>query len=185
MNKLKILVLILPFLISSACISKDDDVVLDGETIYFQFEYINYAWSFQHRGFIIDQQGNIYDYKLPEDWISAENDKISMKDFESNLSKTDIRLTTLSENDIKKIEILALNAKYGKLTEPKYVMADAGGEVYAIYMASEGEEILTKYLLQQRGDVYQKNKSSASDKITNWLIDIRGETGFGHEPFDD
>jgi hypothetical protein len=182
MNKFKILLLVFPFLISAACIH--DDVAVDDDiVVFFQFEYVNHAWGFQHNGFIIDQQGNVYDYEKPDDWVWPENNEISTSAFESNLSKAEGRLAQLDGSDIKEMTKLAKQARYGDLTEQKSVMADAGAEVYAIYTATVGDNILTRHLLQQRGDVYQKNKTSASDEITEWLIDFRGTDGFPDDNF--
>ena len=184
MNKTNSLLLVIAVLFAASCTKNHEDVLLQNETIYFQYEYVNYAWSYQHHGFIIDQQGNIYDYDQPENWTWTEHNQISATDFESNLSQAEVRLSQLSGSDLTRMKVMALQAKQGELTEHKTVMADAGAEIYAIYMAQEGEQTLTKYLLQQRGDLYQKNKSSASDEITEWLIGIRGEEGFSDQPFE-
>ncbi|MGQ7868312.1 hypothetical protein [Sunxiuqinia sp. sy24] len=183
MNKIKLLLLIFPFLLAASCTEEEELTNPEEFTIYFQFEYVNHAWTYQHQGFIIDQHGNSYDYHQPENWIWPENNQISLEDFENNLSQTESRLDLLDGSDIKRMELLALRARQGKLTEGKSVMADAGAEIYAIYLAKKDSPSLTRYLLQQRGDWYQKNTSSASDEIVEWLIGIRGEAGYTEEHF--
>ncbi|KOH42534.1 hypothetical protein [Sunxiuqinia dokdonensis] len=182
-SKLKILICLLPFMLSASCTDKELETKSEQLTIYFQFEYVNHAWGYQHRGFIIDQAGKVYDYEQPENWTWPEDNKINRQNFESNLSQAEVRLSLLDESDIRTAEILALKARDGELTEQRYVMADAGAEIYAVYVAEKNSPTLTRYLLQQRGDLYQKNTSSASDQLTEWLIGIRGEEGYSGEHF--
>lgn len=182
-SKIKILFFVLPFLFAASCVEEEIGRKPNEMTIYFQFEYVNHAWGYQHRGFIIDQAGNIYDYEQPENWVWPEDEKINRQNFESNLAQAEVRLSQLDENEIGAMEILALQARQGELSERKYVMADAGAEIYAIYMAEKDSPTLTRHLLQQRGDLYQKNTSASSDQLTEKLIDIRGEEGYSGEHF--
>lgn len=183
MNKVKLLLLLFPFLLAASCTEEEEPDTPDEYTIYFQFDHVNHAWVYQHQGFIIDQQGTLYDYAQPENWIWPENDQIKAEDFESNLLQATARDTLLNENTIRKMEQLALRARQGRLRDGKSVMADAGAEIYAIYLAPKDSPVLTRYLLQQRGDWYQKNTSPASDILTEWLIEVRGEAGFPEEHF--
>lgn len=189
MNKLGFIVFIIGTLFFASCTKEHDNLQLnlnfEKDTVYFQFEYRNYAWGYQHSGFIIDQQGNIYDYTKPDNWNFPEDNQISLDDFKDNLAKAQVRLTQIPVSELTQMVILAHAAKNGELTEVKYVMADAGEDTYSIYIVKDGEQTLTKYLLQMRGDLYQKNTSSAADTITNWLIGFREGPVFGEEPFED
>ena len=40
----------------------------------FQLEYVNYAWGYQHNGFIIDNEGNVLTYSNPENWNFPDKD---------------------------------------------------------------------------------------------------------------
>ncbi len=184
MNKLKLLLLVLPFLWNSACTNTNEVTEQLGTTVYFQFEYVNHAWGYAHQGFIIDQAGNIYEYSQPENWNWPSEDKISRDLFNANLKKAEVRLAEIKLNELRQMEIKALSAKNGSLSEAKHVMADAGVESYAIYLTDEDSGELTRYLLQNRGDFYQKNTSKASDEIVSWLITIRGEEGYTDEHFE-
>lgn len=163
----------------------EDDVYYSEENhqVYFQFEYVNYAWTPQHEGFIVDKHGNIFEYDNPGDWNHVESNRISVDKFQDNLDKSETSLKTVDGTELNKMLRLAFTARKGKLTELKSVMNDAGAESYCIYIAKEGDEQLTRYLLQTRGDNYQKNDSSTAEEITDWLIGIRGEDGFNDEHF--
>jgi hypothetical protein len=183
LSKLKLLVFVLPFLLAASCIDEELGSKSEQMTIYFQFEYVNHAWGYQHQGFVIDQAGNVYDYEKPENWNWPEHNQINRQNFEMNLSQAEVRLSLLDKSEIKSAEVLALQARHGELTEQNHVMADAGAEIYAIYVAEKDSPTLTRYLLQQRGNLYQKNTSPASDQLTQWLIGIRGEEGYSGEHF--
>ena len=163
----------------------EDDVYHSEENhkVYFQFEYVNYAWTPQHEGFIVDKHGNIFEYDNPGDWNHVESNRISVDKFQDNMDKSETSLKTVDGTELNKMLGLAFTARKGKLTDLKSVMNDAGAESYYIYIAKEGDEQLTRYLLQMRGDNYQKNDSSAAEEITDWLIGIRGEEGFSDEHF--
>ncbi|HKJ43125.1 MAG TPA: hypothetical protein VKA27_13605 [Sunxiuqinia sp.] len=184
MNKIKLLILLIAIFSISSCVHDNGFEPPQNQTIYFQFEYQNHAWGPQHRGFIIDQQGNIYDYNKPENWTFPEKDQISREDFNNNLEQTQVRLTQISGTELQRMLNLVYKAKNGDLTEQKSVMADAGEDTYCIYIGNEGDQKLTKYVLQIRGDFYQKNTSAAADTITNWLIGFRNGPVFGPEPFE-
>ncbi|MGQ8335942.1 hypothetical protein ACUNWD_05275 [Sunxiuqinia sp. A32] len=179
---MKYLLLLGIMLVVGMC-SDSEEFTLEDKTIYFQYEYVNNAWGYQHNGFIVDQDGNIYEYDQPENWNFAENNKISKADFEANLSKAELSSSSLTETELENMQELALKASTGNLTELKSVMADAGADVYAVYIADTNDNYLTYKLLQMRGDNYQKNTTNAADEITDWLIGIRGEPGFSDEHF--
>ncbi len=153
------------------------------KTIYFQFEYINHAWGYVHQGFVIDQNGNIYDYDQPEGWNFADDNTISLQEFQQNLNKSEVRLSIVDGEELQRMLALAPQVTENRLTDIKGVMADAGAEFYNVYISGEGETNLTRYLLQMRGDNYHKNTSSAADEITAFLIGIRGEEPFSDEHF--
>ncbi len=176
--------LLLLFLVALfAC--EGEDYSIEEDVVYFQYEYANEAWGHQQNGFIVDMQGNIYEYDKPENWTHTEKNQISLEDFQSNLSQTETSSKTVDVDELNRMLNLASSAENGELTERKFVMADAGGESYTIYIGEKDSNKLTNYLLQVRGDIYQKNTSSAADEITDWLIGIRGEEGFSEEGFND
>ena len=63
-------------------------LLVNRQAILFEFEYINYAWSYQHNGFIIDNEGNVLTYNNPENWNFPDSDlRISEKQVAENIRK--------------------------------------------------------------------------------------------------
>jgi len=172
MNKPALSGLILLLLLSS-CISKEEDYGIDEGDVYFQVEYLNHAWGYQHHGFIIDQQGNLFGYEKPEGWVFPEEGVISPRDFRSNLNKAEKETNTIPATEVKQMEPKALLAKNGELTEPESQMVDAGTTVFAVFIFDKKINKLKKYDLLWEGDLFRENNSQAAKDIAAWLKEIR------------
>ena len=70
-SKILITATLLLFIISC----KKHSNSIDNKEILFQYEYINYAWGYQHYGYIIDNQGNVLTYNNPENWNFTGKDQ--------------------------------------------------------------------------------------------------------------
>jgi hypothetical protein len=76
--------ILIAVLLISGC--KKNIVINDKQAILFQVDYINYAWGYQHTGFIIDNEGNILTYNNPQNWIFPDKDlSLSESQVRSNL----------------------------------------------------------------------------------------------------
>jgi len=42
------------------------DISMTNQRIYFQYDYINFAWGYQHSGWLIDSSGNVHCYNKPD-----------------------------------------------------------------------------------------------------------------------
>jgi hypothetical protein len=174
MNKL-LLIIVSSVLLFSSCISKDEYIDIDDGTMFFQAEYVNHAWGYQHKGIIIDQMGNIHEYEKPEKWVFAEENEISLEDFGNNLSKAETRLSLLPESDITRMKALAVQAKNGPVTGPDQQMYDAGTTSYSVYIYDKSSHKLRQYDLLWEGDLYKENTSEAAKEIVVWLKGLRDE----------
>ncbi len=140
--------------------------------IIFQFEYINYAWSFQHRGFLIDKEGKILSFEKPAGWIFPENNSITTKDLINNLNKA---LKISGQVELKKLEEMteiALGISNESLTKPENRMADAGTEGYYFFRLNSETRKYERTTLLQRGDWSQENKGKDADTVIKWLLEI-------------
>lgn len=128
--------------------------------------------------------GSIYKYDNPEDWISQEHNLISVTDFNNNLSKATEKIGTVNAN--KMIEMKSLISKFDKerLTEMRSVMADAGAERYSFYLKNGSKEEYRNYLLLIRGDIFQKNPDKDAEQLADWLIQLNDGGIFNEDFFD-
>ena len=138
---------------------KKNVVINEKQAILFQVDYVNYAWGYQHNGFIIDNQGNVLTYKNPQNWNFPD------KDF--NLSESQVR-----DEELKKYAGYIKNISSSKVTALKNVAADAGSMQYICYQFSEKPEGYKAFLIKMEGDFTRENLNFFSKKVTTWLKNI-------------
>jgi hypothetical protein len=148
---------------------KDDPLSDKGQPVYFQYSYVNYAWGYQHSGWLIDNKGNVNYYNLPNNWRYEDSDGISYDDLIYNLSQAD--------SVIAKIDLQVLNEKIkliheaiGGTVSPRVNTAyDAGGSTLSAFYYDNITKKYRSVILAESGDFSSYNKSAAAIQLTNWL----------------
>ena len=114
LSGLKILLLFLLTVMMTGC--KKNIVISDRQAILFEFEYVNYAWNYQHYGFIIDNEGNVLTYNNPENWNFPDRElRISENQVAENLSMCTIQASESQKQNFRNIQIILktlLQARY-------------------------------------------------------------------------
>ncbi len=143
------------------------------QAIYFQYEYINHAWGYQHNGWLIDSSGAVYCFNKPENWHHADSlGFISVAQMESNILSTDSVCNTVDKEVlVSKIGLIEAASK-GRISEPVHEMYDAGGTVYSAFMYNSKEKVYKKILLKQLGDFRIDNSSPAAKNLYQWLESV-------------
>ena len=146
------------------------------QKIIFQYEYINYAWEYQHAGWFIDSSGNIYCYNLPDNWNHYnKSEYFSYANMNSNILKTDSVCFNLDKNELAdKIELIK-EAANGEISEPVQEMWDAGIYTFVGFIYYPKNNIYKKIILKQLGDIKIENKSQAAIELYNWLDSINNK----------
>jgi len=169
-HKITLFVVLLPVLLLGGC-QKTNLRIKSDQIIFFEFERHNYAWVFQHNGWMIDNSGKIFGYNLPDAWTLPDSaGYISETGLEMNLSQTDtlfnyqIGTSELSQ----KIKLIPWAAK-GKLSERKQVMSDAGVGGFYCYVWDGSKNKYKKVLLEIKGDWEQTNLSYEAHTLVTWL----------------
>lgn len=151
---------------------------LDEHPVYFQFEYFNLAWGYQHRGFFIDGEGNIMGFEFPltdstKVWTNHYNtDLYTETELKDNFAHATEFLGEVDIEDllpkVNRIPDIDLN----DLSERVNQTIDGGTFGLYAYLWNSDEEKYLKILLESRGDSGQKNESSAARSIVNWLTNV-------------
>jgi len=151
-----------------AC-GKDEISNPPGQIVYFAYEYINYAWGYQHAGWLIDSAGNINAYNLPDEWRPGNEEGISFEDLKFNLSQTDTIVATIDPLVLNQKLQLIGEAKDGQITPSVHRAYDAGSSsLYAYYYDIE-KQMYQIVFLAQSGDFESHNESTAAIELTEWL----------------
>jgi len=170
-NLFKLVFISLTILILTGC--KKSFTVSEETEVLFQYDYINYAWGYQHNGFFIDNKGNILVYNNPEEWNFADDDlRQSKKQITENLASCVQSEIRIPEEELKKYINYIKNIASSKVTAVKSVAADAGASKYICYQYSEITEYYKGSLIKMEGDFTCENLNFFSKKVVLWMKDI-------------
>ena len=160
------------FLISAGC--KKTYNISDKQKILFHFEYVNYAWGYQHYGFIIDNEGNVLTYYNPEVWNFPDKDfALNADQVTENIGYCLNSGKKISKTELQKYTNYIKNIAVSKVTAPKNVAADAGSSEFICYQFSENTGIYKGYIIKTEGDFRSENLNFYSKKVVSWMRTIK------------
>jgi len=154
---------------------KKDYIVTEGQQILFQKEYINYAWSFQHYGYIIDSEGNVLSFNKPANWnFHDEENRLTEKQVKENLSSCTPTGKKISKEELQKYVNYIDNISASKISAPKNVGADMGSLTYYCYQYSGSSITYKATKIKMEGDYQCENLNYYSKKVVSWMDGISG-----------
>jgi hypothetical protein len=167
----KIILISFLVLFNSGC--KKNNAISHKQTILFQLEYVNYAWGYQHNGFIIDNEGNVLTYSNPSDWNFPDNNfTLSESQVAGNIGKCTKTGKIIQKDELQKYANYIENIASSKVTALKNVAADAGSTEYICYQFSESTSTYKGYLIKLEGDFTCENLNFYSKKVITWMRGI-------------
>lgn len=168
----KIFFISLLFLVSTGC--KKNYNISNKQEILFQFDYVNYAWGYQHNGFIIDKEGDVLTYNNPEIWNFTDNDfSLTTGQVNENIGYCLNSGKKISEAELQKYTSYIKNIASSKVTAPKNVAADAGSSEFICYQFSEDTGKYKGYIIKTEGDFRSENLNFYSKKVISWMRMIK------------
>jgi len=172
MRKLFVLLVLIALFLGS-CKKNQPDLVQNG--CYFQYEYVNYAWVYQHSGFTITPEGEVYTFDKSTPWVFADNDKLTLEAFKKNIESSIKMDTLINATDIERYQQLANSAITGKISDPVYMGADGGAAIYKLIVpiSSVSQIGYKEVILSERGDAERNNLSPEAAVITAWMSKLR------------
>ena len=170
-SKSKIILISALILITTGC--KKSYVINEKQHMLFQFENINNAWGYHHRGFIIDNKGNVLTYDNPENWNFPDKDHIiSEIQVTENIVKCKHSGIIIPQEELQKYTNYIKNIASSKVTALKNVAADAGSYEYLCYKYSDSNETYKGCLIKMEGDFTCENLNFYSKKVAAWMKHI-------------
>jgi hypothetical protein len=170
-KSIKIVLIAIIFLISAGC--KKNYVISERQSVLFQLDYVNYAWGYQHNGYIIDNEGSVLSYNNPENW-SFPDDEFYLKETQvaENISKCSTTGIKIPGEELQKYTNYIKNIASSKITALKNVGADAGTLEFICYQYSESSQTYKGYLIKMEGDFTCENLNFFSKKVVAWMREI-------------
>jgi hypothetical protein len=163
------------FLLATFCITacKKNNGINQKQAVLFQFEYVNYAWGFQHSGFLIDNKGNVLTYTNPQNWNFPDKDLIlNESQIRSNMSNCLNSGIKIPPQELTKYAGFIKNISQSKVTALKNVAADEGSMQYICYQYYENSGTYRGVLVKMEGDFTCENLNFYSKKVTLWMKKI-------------
>jgi hypothetical protein len=153
-----------------------DEIQLKEKTVdcYFQYEYVNYAWGFNHSGFTITPSGEVFSFNKSTAWVFADNNKLSSANLKKNIEAS-LKLDTLiKKSDLDYYQQLAFDAFSGKLSEPVQRGADMGEIICKIIVPDTVDPLgdYSEVMLTEKGDFDRNNLSPEAATIAEWLTNL-------------
>jgi len=166
-----ILILLLVAVSMTGC--KKNIVISNRQAILFEFEYVNYAWNYQHYGYIIDSEGNVLTYNNPESWNFPDRElRISENQIAENLSMCTHSGLTIPKSELQKYSNHIKNIASSKVTAMKNEADDAGSTEYICYQYSESTGMYKGTIIKIEGDFTCENLNFYSKKVAEWMKNI-------------
>ncbi len=170
MNKIWLLLGVL--FVQCSCTDKQDEVALT--ECYFQYEYVNYAWGYQHSGFTITPAGEVYTFNRLTPWVFSKDSKISTADIRKNIVASVKMDTLISNSDISHYVKLALSASNGGLSQPVMQGADGGSYGCSVFIPEQDNTgSYRQVILTESGDWEQHNLAPEAAVLARWLTNLR------------
>ena len=158
-------------LFSAGC--KKNHVPSDEQQIFFQMDYINYAWGYQHYGFLIDAEGYILTYDNPEKWnFTDSNYNLTDDQMAENISMCMKSGVKLPVEEVAKYAAFISNIASSKITAIRNSGADAGSLQFICYRFRENSPVYRGSLIKMEGDFSCENLNFYSKKVIAWMKDI-------------
>lgn len=166
----KIILILLVFLLTAGC--KKNYIISEKQDILFQYEYVNYAWGYQHSGFIIDNTGNILTYNNPEIWNFPQKDfTLTENQVAENIASCKQTSEKIPADELQKYKNFINNIASSQVTAEKNVAADAGSSEYICFQYSENTNTYKGSIIKKEGDFTCENLNFHSKKVVAWMKD--------------
>jgi len=162
-------------LLLGSCLTAPYEIPLSKVDCYFQYEYINHAWGFNHFGFTITPSGEMYTFDKTTPWVFAENNQLSLTVLRNNIKASVKKDTLIGFKDMDNLEHLALLAMAGKMSDPVLQGADMGLTICKILVPdpSNPPNGYREVILSQTGDIEFHNLAPQAAVIAAWLQKMR------------
>jgi len=145
----------------------------DDFPVLFQYEYVNHAWGYRHRGFMIDAQGQVLGFDRPKDWKFPDSmGFLSEKDLRFNMEYCDTICGQVDPDEAWRYYGKLRSMSDYKIEDTGVYMADAGTGVLSGWVYSYKEKTYKNVVLATNGDMNMVNNHPDANSIIEWLKSV-------------
>ena len=156
------------------CIQLNDFTIEETRPLIFQYEYINYAWGYNHNGWIMESSGEVKRFQKNAKWVFPDSlDYITETDMKKNILACDSVMANVTPATFSLYAQKAFACSNGTMTKPTNIMADAGEQIYCFYLYDASGKRYKRFILNMRGDWSQENLAPYSNEVVEWMKSIK------------
>jgi hypothetical protein len=140
--------------------------------MFFETEYINFAWGFAYNGIMVDQDGDIYSYDPAKDTISVlyhTDGYYTEQELQSKHQHAKTYLRRVAEDSLKWNHDLVNKVAINDFSDTTRVGADMGNLEYSVYIYRPLISKYQKIIFRVEGDFTFYNKSENAIALVTWL----------------
>ncbi len=160
-------------LLTGCCCTEIDDSEEVGSLI-FQSEYTNYAWGYNHNGWMLNNTGQVKRFQKSAKWVFPDSlGYISAVDMYKNIAACDSVIAQFSSNDFILYAEKALSCAEGPMSKATNTMADAGAHIHAVYLYEPVKNRYKRVILEMTGDWSQQNLAPNAKEVVDWMKTVK------------
>ena len=159
------------------------DHVVPGAYV-FESSYVNFAWGYQHSGFVIESSGGVYAYRHGAGDRRVEGqgeDEYSAEELTAKYSPGRTFVTRVPLDELVAMQALIEPASKGPYSTPTSGGADRGQSSQTAFLFDADTATHRAVLLASKGDWNSENLSVEARQLREWLSRV-GEVPPGSQP---
>ena len=143
------------------------------QPVFFEYRHVNHAWGYTENGWLVDDNGDLRSYDLPEKFIMPDSTGyISREDLIQNLAQCDSTVHRVAAEDLKYYTGLISGAAKGQIGKAENIAADAGSSVLSCYLYDVHKDMYRYVFLAASGDWQQFNEAPEAKILVEWMKDL-------------
>ncbi|MFZ1683243.1 MAG: hypothetical protein WAU88_03840 [Candidatus Zixiibacteriota bacterium] len=175
--KTLILVLALAFLVAcNGTGPTDDNSIPNSQSIIAGWQYVNWAWGYNHGARYIDRDGNqlAVSYQLADSlWQLAAQEDLTIAQMNLLLSKAQHVSVTIPKDSVRAAAKLARLSASGPYSDTSMVGADMGANEWFGFVFNEDTKMYHRIMLKVDGDWKFENQSASAAKLVAIIENYR------------
>ena len=169
----KITAIIILATIFTSCEEQFNSLAEIDQPVLFKVEYMNFAWGYDHEGYIIDKTGSVRSFDRDDEWnFPDDNGYISISELTENVDQLPEVSQTVDSDLLLKYFNKMHRVDPEALTDRENVSVDAGSTRYSGFILESKQDTCREVVLKVVGDWSYENTSREAKQIYKWLSEI-------------
>ncbi len=143
-----------------------------GVRVFLEREYINYAWGYDHSGWIVDTAGNMISYNIAKagvTWTPNPGGYYTAEELSAKAHHCDTLRGTVPTDTLQWLRTLAESSVGGAYSDTTHPMVDAGTVTLFCYVYDPDSSKYRQVVLLEYGDYQFSNTAAPAIQLSDWM----------------